>query len=206
MKTFTEYFHDSERVYSYTLKLACDGVTEENITALEERLRRLDIVSLGEFKGSPLQESPLDFPNVRNTSVQVCDFEVKYPSTTDMLERMVSEALGLPRAHVIVYTENDPRKTYTQQYLARKDPSFKEDYEPVMGTQYRTDEEPEKVTYGDYAEEMLDVLADKRAKRKTPQYHTNKLIPKQKVEKLDNAGTDMGPIGTDSPFSRETRD
>lgn len=206
MKTFTDYFHDSERVYSYTLKLACDSVNEDCINAIETKLQRLDLVKLGEFKGSPLQENPLDFPNIHNTSVQTCEFEVKYPSSTDMLERMVSEALGMPRGSVIVYTENDPRKTYTQQHLERNSPEFKENYKARMGTKYQQEEEPDKITYGDYAEEMLSVLDDKRKKRTSPKYTTNKLIPDQKVEEPANSKMDMGPIGTKSPFSPETRD
>lgn len=203
MKTFRDYFHDVDRDYSYTLKLACDRISEEQINAIEQKLHRLDLVSLGQFSGSPLQENPLDFPNIKNTSVHAADFSVKYPSATDSLERMVSEALGLPRSHVIVYTENDPRKTYTREYLERNDPSYKDNYVPAIGSDHPEPEE--KITYGDYAEEMMDVLNKKRAARKTPSYSTNKLIPDQKVEAPANAGMDMGPMGEKSPFTPETR-
>jgi hypothetical protein len=204
MKTFTDYFHDSERVYHYTIKLACDSVSENMVDAIEQRLARLDIVALEEFAGSPLQENPLDFPNLHNTSVQVADFSVKYPCSTDMLERMVAEALGMQRTNVIVYTENDPRKAYTQNHLDRNDPSYKENYVPAIGSDH-PEVEGEKEAQQDYpkqAEKMMQYLEKARSDRKM-KYHTNKLIPEQLVDAP--AGGDMGPMGEESPFTPETR-
>lgn len=203
--TFTEYFQESNRDYNYTIKIACDKVTEEMADKIEQSLSKLDIVSMSNFQGTPIQESPLDFPNVSNTSVFMAEFAVKYPSSSDMLERMVSEATGLQRTFVTVYTENDPRKTYTEEYLARKDPSFKDNYETKLGKDDFSDEECcDTPAYGDeYNDVYLGNLASMRQDRETVEV-TNSLIPKQKVEVVSRAK--MGEPGTQSPFTKETRD
>ena len=201
--TFTEYFQESNRDYKYTIKIACDKVTEEMADKIEQCLRKLDVVSMSTFQGTPIQESPLDFPNVKNTSVFIAEFAVKYPSATDMLERIVSEATGLQRTLVTVYTENDPRKVYTEEYLARNDPSFKENYETKINKEDYSSEEPETPAYGDeYNDVYLGNLASMRGERKTIEI-TNTLIPKQKVEVVARA--DMEEPGTQSPFTKETR-
>jgi hypothetical protein len=166
----------------------------------------LDLVAFGKMEGTPLQENPLDFPNVKNMSVYSADFAVKYPCSTDMLERMISEAMGVSRQLVVVYTENDPRKQYTRDFLERQDPSYKENYEPAIGSDH-PEVEGEKEAQEDYprqAEKMMDVLASKRKDRQL-KYHTNKLIPEQTVEPPANSGEDMGPMGDTSPFTPETR-
>jgi hypothetical protein len=207
MKTFTDYFHDNDREYHYTVKLACDNMSEECVDKMEQALRSLDLVGFGTFSGSPLQENPLDFPNLRNTSVQTADFAVKYPSSTDALERKIAEALGYQRCCVVVYTENDPRKTYTKEFLERRSPAYAEYYEPALANpDYPVTEEETQAQedYPNQAEKMMDVLAAQRKDRKL-RYHTNTLVPEQKVENADSAGQDMGPMGETSPFTPETR-
>jgi len=206
MNTFTDYFHNLQREYTYTVKLACDALTEEDIDRIEQRLKRLDLVSLSEFSGTPLQENPLDFPSMHNASVHIADFVVKYPSSSDMLERAISEALGMPRGHVVVYTENDPRKLYTEQHLERNDPSYKENYEPALGSEHPVmdGEKEAQEDYPNQAEKMMDVLDKKRGERKLGKY-VNTLIPDQVVDAPANSGQDMGPMGDTSPFTRETR-
>ena len=206
MQSFTEIFSNTKDSYIYTAKIACDDVTPEMEDKIEQALGRLDIISLDKFKGTPLQENPLDFPNLQNTSVQIADFSVSYPSSTDMLERMVSEATGLSRSCVVVYTENDPRKVYTEQYLERNDPATKEGYVARTGTEYQESEHGDTPSYGqEKVDDCMERLIDTRKDRKVVVV-TNTLIPAEKVEAPDNAGVDQGPEGTASPFTPETRE
>lgn len=205
MKTFTDYFNEDERVYEYTVKVAMapGQFTDDHERAIEDNLSRLDIVNMGAFKMTPIQESPLDFPNVHNVPVHIADFSVKYPSSTDMLERMIAETLGCARCCVVVYTENDPRKTYTKEYLERK--MKDRDYMPVTGLPPQANEHGETPKYGeDYIEEFMDQHQKKVDSREVVEVY-NQLSLERKIETPDNYGKDMGSHGNESPLSQETR-
>lgn len=201
-KTFTELFESLKPEYHYTVKIACDDVNEEMVNAIEAQLERLEILSMSEYRKTPIQENPLDFPNIKNSSVFISDFSVNYPCSTDMLERMVSEALGLQRTNVVVYTENDPRRVYTTQYLESKN---KEDYMPVMGLPPQENEHGETPKYGeDHISEFMDTYNKEREERDKKVVEViNELSPERKIETPDNYDQTQGEPGTTSPFTKE---
>lgn len=132
-KVFKEYFADSQVDYTYTLKLAVNEVTDKMMDKLEIALGRYELVSASAFKKTPIQESPLDFPNVRNSPVFISEIKTMYPASRDFLETYISGILGISEQLVVVYSQNDPRKYTTDFYLEVSDPAYKENYKPVLG-------------------------------------------------------------------------
>jgi hypothetical protein len=198
MKSLKEFISQVKKDYKYTVKIAAPSMPEQSINAIEDELKKYNLQKFGGFKESLIQENPLDFPNARNVRVYTADVTVQYPFTIDTIERVISQSASIPRAYVVVYSENDPRKQYTQDYLDRNSPEFKEDYVPKLGS-----EDPKvdhSDLYGDKYNEKF--LKDELAKRKKQESYTitdDKLFPGLKVDKSTHVDTGLGPIGTKSP-------
>lgn len=174
MKSFKEHLAESKKNYSYTIKLAINEFSAAD--EIKKELEKHNIITFSDFKRSPIQANPLDFPNVKNTEVHIADFTCEYPCTSDMLENQIANLLRVPRTFVIVYTENDPRKQNTEDFLTRTNPQYKDNYDPVLTSEYK-DIPGEKI---DQIKSALDKI--ERIKTKTV---TNTLIPDQKIEKAD---------------------
>jgi len=151
-KVFKEYLSASEKEYKFTLKLAIDEVSDRMLDMLEACLGRYDIKTATAFKKTPIQESPLDFPNVQFSPVFISEIVTTYPASRDFLETYISKAIAVSEQKVVVYSENDPRAYETEHHLMVNDPAYKENYEPVMGEEvYKDDLSNEQAAnlYGD---------------------------------------------------------
>lgn len=185
-KSFNEYYlTESAKEYKFKLKLAVPELTAEQKDRLEVALQRYDLRSLGTFKETPIQESPLDFPNVKNTKVFISELVLGYPATIEMLRLYVSEKTGVNEQSVAIYNENDPRETYTQQWLERMSPEYKASYKPYLGSDPEPTEVPE---YGEaYNKKFLDQLKKERDEREMHVVE-NPLSPKQTIDNKDLHG------------------
>jgi hypothetical protein len=168
-KVFKEYFSENQKEYRFTLKLAVDVVTEKMMDKLESALARYEIKSATAFKRTPIQESPLDFPNVRNTPVYISEIVTVYPASRDFLETYISSALGITEQSVVVYSDNDPRGLETEFHLDVTSQEYKENYNPVLGEEgYENDITNEEASelYGEkYNTEFLKQLQAARDMR-----------------------------------------
>ena len=61
MKLFKEYLAESERTYSYRVKIVGD-VDSGWLKQLEEKCQQFDVVSFSKPKTTPVQLAPADFP------------------------------------------------------------------------------------------------------------------------------------------------
>jgi len=135
MKSFLELLESNQKEYKFTVKLACSEVEDRQLDAMEHCLAKYELVSASKFKKSPLQKNPLDFPRVNNSEVHTSDVVTNYPCTSDLLTTQISNALEIPRHHVVVYTENDPRAAYNEENKAEGE------YVAKHGTDYDKNEE-----------------------------------------------------------------
>lgn len=130
---FKEHLLEATKEYKYTLKLAVESVDNGMLDSLESALARYELVSAGAFKETPIQESPLDFPNVKNSSVFICEIVMRYPASRDFLKTYIGNCLELSEQSIVVYSENDPRGLETALHLERSDPAYTENYKPRLG-------------------------------------------------------------------------
>jgi hypothetical protein len=188
-KVFKEYYSESKKEYKYTLKLAVEDVTDKMLDCLESCLARYELVSAGAFKRTPIQESPLDFPNVRNSPVFISQIVTTYPASRDFLETYISASLKLSEQAVVVYSENDPRAYETDFFLTVSNPEYTEDYTPKLGEEGY----PGDITNAEGAElygaghnvPFLQELADVKAERVVDIVESPLSVP----EENDNAST-----------------
>ena len=93
MKNFAHYLMESQRTYTYRIKIA--GEMPQNFMAgLKEKLAQFDPVKIGELKTTPIQKNITDFPEVENERVQYFDVEFRYPAIHPQITSM-AQMLGL---------------------------------------------------------------------------------------------------------------
>lgn len=169
---FKEFLAEAKKEYRYTIKLALDEVDDGLLDALEEALGRYELISAGAFTSTPVQSCPLDFPNVRNSRVQISEIVMRYPASRDFLRTHLGNSLKLSEQLIVVYSENDPRGTETALHLERSDPAYTENYKPRLGdddySEYEVDTnlslEDQKMTLlkeldTERAEKVVDITA-----------------------------------------------
>lgn len=178
-KSFMEILNESQKEYKYTVKLAVEDVTEEMLDCLENCLSKYDVKSASAFKKTPIQESPLDFPQLKNMPVFISDIVLNYPASRDMLQNYIANSIGCGLANVVVYSENDPRKVTSELHVERSSPDFKDLYEPVLGSEYSEEECGCADNLEDQKMNLLKSLADTAAGRKGTVVTGNTLVPDQ---------------------------
>lgn len=130
---FTSYVYENKEEYKYILKIAADEVGDNMLDKIEAAIVKYEPISASAFRKTPIQQNPLDFPNVSNTAVNTCDISLKYPASLDFMKTLISNALELPLSHIAVYSENDPRQIETDLFVKRSAPDFKDGYKTALG-------------------------------------------------------------------------
>jgi hypothetical protein len=178
-KSFINYVAETKTDYNYVLKFAVHEMPDGTIDMLEACLKKYDLKAASAFRKTPIQESPLDFPNVKNTPVFICDLTLGYPGSLDFLRTYICNNLGISPAQLAVYSNNDPRQIETDLYLDRNSPEFKKKYKTRLGSDH---EETDTVAYGEkYNTDFLKELA-KVSKERVVTTVENPLSPKETID------------------------
>jgi hypothetical protein len=166
--SFKQYVAETRKEFKYVLKFALNDMPDLMIDQLEESLKKYELKSASSFRKTPIQESPLDFPNVRNTSVYICDISLGYPGSLDFLRTYICNILGISPQCLAVYSENDPRQIETDLYVDRTSPEFKKKYKTLLGSDYEEVENSQEEKYGEkYNINFLKELENVRKERET---------------------------------------
>ena len=110
---FENYLAEAKKVYEFKIGVA--GEMSESFTdSLEQCLQRYSVASMSTGKKTPIQERPLDFPQLQNMEVTYFEVAVEYPTTSQVLQEYVGKCCGVDQAHIIVRNVNDPREEYQE--------------------------------------------------------------------------------------------
>jgi hypothetical protein len=114
MKSFAEYLTESKKTYAFKIGVA--GPLPEGFQErLETGLKKYDVAKLSTGKKTPIQERPLDFPNLQNMEVTYFETEINYPTTVQVLQEYLGQLCGVSRSHIIVRGANEPQEQYQNQ-------------------------------------------------------------------------------------------
>jgi hypothetical protein len=102
MKSFIEHLNESQKTYTFKVGVAGD-VPEGFDDRLESSLRKFSIKNMTPGKRTPIQEKPLDFPNLQNMEVTYYEIELAYPTTQQVLEEYIGQCTGVHRQYVRVF-------------------------------------------------------------------------------------------------------
>ena len=119
MKSFREYLAESKKVYSFKVKVAGD-LPEGFVNNLKGRLDRCGLKTLDETSKTPVQKTPLDFPEMENVEVHIFDVICEYPITAPELETELKE-MGMDPCCFRVRGAGEPSET--EQVQALTEPS-----------------------------------------------------------------------------------
>lgn len=166
MKSFATYVAEVKTEYKYVLKFAADEMTDAMVDQLEAALKKYELKSASSFRKTPIQESPLDFPNVKNSAVHICDIVMEYPASLDFLRTYICNSIGISPANLAVYSQNDPRQIETDLYVDRSSPEYKKAYKTRLGSDYEEVPDAEQEKYGEkYNTDFLKELEKVRKER-----------------------------------------
>jgi len=195
------YLVESAREYTYRIKLAVNDLEAGQKGALEDALAKFDLRSISKFTQSPIQKSPLDFPNVRNSKVFTCEIVLGYPVTVDELRMYISDKVAINQQEIAVYNKYDPRDVYNDEAVAIR-AGKDENYVARLGTEYEDDEKPD---YGKkYNDKFLKELSDTQKARPVVEVE-NPLMQKTAVDNTSVATPDVGENGGPSVFTKDAR-
>ncbi len=108
MKTFRDYLTESKKVYSFKVKVAGD-LPENFQDNLKKSLEKFEVVTFDKMT-TPVQESPMDFPELSNRSITIFDLVLEYPITAPEISAYVKEQ-GVPEELFRVRGSGEPSET-----------------------------------------------------------------------------------------------
>jgi hypothetical protein len=127
MKSFKDFLTESKKTYEFKVGIA--GELPEGCDAdMKTSLAKFDLVSLSAGKKTPIQERPLDFPNLHNMEVTYFDVVVNYPTTPQVLGEYIGHCCGVHASHIMVRTPGD----IMEEYQA---PKTEEAYQAMLTTE-----------------------------------------------------------------------
>lgn len=157
MKSFKEFLTESEKTYKFKIRVAGE-LPEGFADTLESNLKKFDLVSLSAGKTTPIQEKPMDFPQLQNMELTHYDAEVRYPTSGHALEKYLVDNCSITHSHIIVRGEFDPIEEYQQE---------KDDkpYESLLNTEDMGGESAQDSVAGNRVMDLLKELETARGER-----------------------------------------
>ena len=181
MKTFTEYLIETKKVYDFKIKIAGD-LAKEFPETLKTAMERFSVATITAGKRTPIQEVPLDFPMLKNTSVTVFDVSVHYPTTPQVLAAYLGQVCNVPVASILVQTTSAASDEYQTKQLETTDALLDTEYSVEPGGQDFVGEK-----------RISSFLKDLAATAKTRSTETG---PKEKADTMPEPGASISPVGS----------
>ena len=179
MKTFKEYLTESKKIYSFKVKVAGE-LPEKFQEGLTARLGRCGVMSVKKLTTTPIQESPLDFPELTNMEVTVFEVICEYPVTSPEITVEVKN-MGIDEACFRVRGANEPSEQ--EQILAAAEPTGE-----ALLDENDLDQGNTKIKHKDYFGDefnkgFLKELSKAAKDRKKEGVQTEYKLPKAKTDK-----------------------
>lgn len=103
MSTFIDYLVESVKTYEFKIKIA--GKLDSGIAkSIKEALSKYDCANVSKGNRLPIQESPLDFPALKNSEVTIFDAACRYPATAPVIAELLADTLKINRGSILVRT------------------------------------------------------------------------------------------------------
>ena len=196
MTDFKQYLAESTKEYDYRIKVAGDLI-EDFAARLETALKKYEVKSLSKGKKTPIQEVPLDFPNLKNQAVTIFELKTSYPASVFEMHSYISNIMRLQPNQLVVRKPGEPSEEYQEEIKAKAEKksefrSVLQDVEYKDAPKIKADE-----VYGDRANQSLLKELLKAKKEKT------EFAAKPKVEQeVQNNEGDKKNAG--SPLTKPT--
>ena len=111
MRSFKELLTESKKTYEFKIGVA-GPLPEGFADRMETVLKKFNVSNMTAGKKTPIQERPLDFPQLQNMEVTYFEVALEYPTTPQVLQEYLGNACTVDQSKIIVRNTNDPREEY----------------------------------------------------------------------------------------------
>jgi len=110
---FQELLNESKKTYNFKIGIAGElpEGCEDNIKSC---LEKYSVATMSKGKKTPIQERPLDFPQLENMEVTYYEVELNYPSTQQVLQEYIGQCCNISQAHIIVRNPDEMQEKYQE--------------------------------------------------------------------------------------------
>lgn len=139
MKRFLDYLIESEEDKKYSFKIKIAGPLPENCEdCMEAALEKYKVSRFTKGKSTPIQETLLDFPEIKNAEMTVFEAEVDYPATSAVVLELVSSATGIGKDCFRVRTPQEEANWEVEHEHDLQKEDKKKDNKPLLTQDYES--------------------------------------------------------------------
>jgi hypothetical protein len=183
-KTFVDFLSESKKTYQFKVGVA--GVVPEGFAErLETVLKKYGVDKLTGGKKTPIQERPLDFPQLQNTEVTYWEADLSYPTTVQVLQEYLGACCSIPQSHIIVRNLNEPQEIYQA-------PKDNEPYETKLSTEDMGGESAQESVASNRVMDLLKELETVRKERGNDPVEGTPVGESSDIDNLENTKSPVG--------------
>lgn len=185
MRSFKDILTESKKTYNFIVRIAGElpEGANEKINSLVEKFGK---VKVSGPKRSPIQETPMDFPQLQNMEVHTWEVEVNYPTTTQIMQEYLSHNCNVPKTHLNVRTPGEP----VEQLQTTPE---SDTYESILNTEDMGGESAQKEVGNN---RVMDLLKELEVARKEREFDTVAEAPKGESSDIGNEENKKSPLGS----------
>ena len=185
MRSFAQILTESKKTYEFKVGIA--GQLPEGFQDhMETALQKFKLVSSSAGKKTPIQERPLDFPQLQNMEVTYFNVETEYPTTVQTLQEYLGQCCNISQSHIIVRNPNEPQELYQEM----KDD---EPYEAMLNTEDMGGETAQE-SVGE--NRVMDLLKELEKASKENQHSGAEGAPQGESKDIDEQQNNTSPVGS----------
>ena len=183
---FEKYLAEAKKIYEFNIGVAGE-LPEGFVDDLESCLKRYSIASMSAGKKTPIQERPLDFPQLSNCEVTYYEVGLNYPTTPQVLQDYICKCCECDQSRIIVRNANDPREEYQA-------PKSGEPYEARLDTLEMEQADP-KAQDSVAGNRVMDLLKELEVARKERNTDPMEAAPQGESKDIDDSENTKAVVG-----------
>jgi len=189
MKPFAKYLAESERTYTYRIKVIGD-VPEGFFKELEDKCAQFDVVKMSKPKGTPVRRVIPDFPAFPNQPMSIVDVEFKYPAIEPQIKQL-AQLLGMDPNRIVMNTDG------YEDSLNIENNKIEDENKDLLDSPYPAPDAEQRALKKDYATGPYDHEVVKNAYKSNFTVAGGKTPPAKTTNEL--------PMGNTSPMTNIKR-
>lgn len=185
MRKFTDILTESKKTYDFKIGIAGE-LPDGCETEMKSCLEKFQVDSMSAGKKTPIQERPLDFPQLQNMEVTYYEVSVNYPTTTQVLQEYIGKCCGIDQSYIIVRKPGEPQEEYQAE-------SEQTEYEVKLTQEDMGGESAQESVAGNRVMDLLKELEVARKERSTDYVGE---VPTGESKDIDNTENSTSAVGS----------
>jgi len=186
MKKYSEYLTEAYNNKTYEFKIGVAGDNDGVADKLEVALKKFGVTNITPGKKTPIQERPLDFPQLQNEEVTYYEATITYPTHAESLQEYLGYNIGKSQSHIMVRNMNAPQEVYQE--------IDESPYEVKLTKEDMGGEDAQKEVGNNRVMELLKELEG--ARKENTNSPVQSIKPDAEQKQMEDAGVSKSPIGS----------